>query len=143
VEQVLYVADARHSAHLALDVLDLLGIFELPAQDHDPAVGIDADRSLGNRPIAEQLAFDLAHKADVVQLRDGVLVVRDRVRDPDKLARLVMGLALEPAYALAERGRSAVADEVLSPLTAARVEEELQRGAGRQSGRGDPSETTR
>ena len=53
VEQVLYVADARYIPHVALDALDLLGIFELPAQDYDPAVGVDADRSFGNRPVAE------------------------------------------------------------------------------------------
>jgi len=39
---------------------------ELAAQHHDPAVGVDADWSLGNRPIAEQLAFHLAHETDVV-----------------------------------------------------------------------------
>ena len=50
VEQVLDVADARDPAHVALDALDLLGVFELPAQDYDPAVGVDADRSFGNRP---------------------------------------------------------------------------------------------
>ena len=53
VEQVFDVADARDPAHVALDALDLLGIFELPAQDYDPAVGVDADRSFGNRPVAE------------------------------------------------------------------------------------------
>src|SRR5580704_13447782 len=53
VEQVFDVADARDPAHVALDPLDLLGIFELPAQDYDPAVGVDADRSFGNRPVAE------------------------------------------------------------------------------------------
>jgi hypothetical protein len=47
VEQVLHVADARDPAYLALDALDLLGIFELSAQHHDPAVGVDADPSLG------------------------------------------------------------------------------------------------
>ena len=31
----------------------VVGIFELPAQDDDPAVGVDADRSFGNRPVAE------------------------------------------------------------------------------------------
>jgi hypothetical protein len=78
VEQVLHLADACYLAHRALDAMDLLGIFELPAQDHDPAVGVDADRSLGNRPIAEQLALHLAHRTDVVELWDGVLMVRDR-----------------------------------------------------------------
>ena len=51
--QVLDVADTRDPAHVALDALDLLGIFELPAQDYDPAVGVDADRSFRNRPVAE------------------------------------------------------------------------------------------
>src|SRR6476646_10333106 len=72
VEQVLHVADARDTAHLPFDAFDLLGVVELPAEDHDPAVGVDADRSLGNRPIAEQLALHLTHKADVVELRYGV-----------------------------------------------------------------------
>jgi hypothetical protein len=143
VEQVLHVADARYPAHLALDSLDLLGIFELSAQDHDPAVGVDADRSLGNCPIAEQLGLHFAHKTDVVQLWCGVLMVRDRVRDPDNLARFVMGVALDPARAAAERGSRAVANEVPAPFPAARVEEELQRGARRQSERGNSGQLTR
>jgi hypothetical protein len=53
VEQVLYVADARYIPHVALDALDLVGIFELTAQDYDPAVRVDADRSFGNRAVAE------------------------------------------------------------------------------------------
>ena len=53
VEQVLYVADAGYIPHVALDALDLVGIFELTAQDYDPAVGVDADRSFGNCPVAE------------------------------------------------------------------------------------------
>jgi hypothetical protein len=53
VEQVLYVADARYVPHVALDALDLVGIFGLPAEDYDPAVGVDADRSFGNRAVAE------------------------------------------------------------------------------------------
>ena len=143
MEQVLHVADARHIAHLALDALDLLGIFELTTQHHDPAVSVDADRALGNRPIAEQLALHLAHKTDVVQLRYGVLTARDRVRDPDKPACLVMGVALDLPRAAAERGRRAVPNEVPSPLAAARVEEELQRGAGRRSQRGNRGQLTR
>ena len=42
-----------------------------------------------------------------------------------------MGVALDPTRAATERSRGAVADEVPSPLTAARVEEELQRDARR------------
>jgi hypothetical protein len=143
VEQVLDIADARHVAHLAFDALDLLGIIELTPEDHDPAVGVDADRALGDRPIAEQHALHLAHKTDVIQLRHGVLMVRDRVRDPDHLARLVMGLALDLARAAAQRGPRAVPNEAPSPFAAARVKEELQRGARRHSERGNRGQLTR
>ena len=70
---------------VALDALDLLGIVELPAQDHDPAVGVDADRSLGNRPVAEQFALDLAHQTDVIQLRCRLPTVGDRCVRPTTL----------------------------------------------------------
>jgi hypothetical protein len=132
VEQVVHVANARHPADRALDALDLLVILELPAEDHDPAVGVDADRPLGNRAIAEQLALDFADKADVVKLRYAVFMVSDRVRGTNNLARLVMGMSLDPARTAAQCGSRAVASEVASSLAAARIEEELQRGARRQ-----------
>jgi hypothetical protein len=136
VEQVLDVTDARDLAYLVLDALDLLGIFELPPQDHDPAVSVDADRSFGNGPVAEQLALYLAYETDVVKLRYGVVMVSNRVREPHHLAGLVMGLALDLARAATERGRRTIANEVPSPFPAVRVEEELQRRARSQSGRG-------
>lgn len=61
-------------------------------------------------------------------------MVGDRVRDPDHLAGLVMGLALELARLAAEHGRRAVANEVPPPLAVARVEEELQCRARRVAG---------
>jgi hypothetical protein len=67
----------------------------------------------------------------------------DRVRDPDNLAGLVMGPAVDPACLAADRGRRAVANEVPSSLAAARVEEELERGARGQSEHGDSGELTR
>ena len=142
VEQVLDVTDAGDPADLALDALDLLGVFELPTQDHDPAVGVDADRSLGNRPVAEQLALHLAHETDVVKLRYRVIMVSNRVCEPNHLAGLVMGLALDLARAAAERGRRAIVNEVPSPFPAARVEEELQCRTRGQSGRGNRRQLT-
>ena len=85
VKQVLHVVDARDLAYLALDALDLLEIFDLPAQDHDPAVGVDADLSFGKRPVAKQLALHLAHETDIVDLWWALLTVRDRVRGPTTL----------------------------------------------------------
>ena len=70
-------------------------------------------------------------------------MVGDRVRDPDNLAGLVMGLALDLACLAAERGPGSVANEVPSPLAVARVEEELQRGAYRQREGGNRGELTR
>jgi hypothetical protein len=113
-----------------------------PAQHHDPAVGVDADLSLGNRPVAEQLALDLAHETDVIQPRYDAFMVCDRVREPDNLAGLVMGLALDPACAAAARGRRAGANDVPSPFAAARVEEELQRSARSKSGRDNRGQLT-
>ena len=112
MKQVLHVVDARDLAHLALDALDLFDIFDLPAQDHDPAVGVDADLSLGKRPVAKQLALHFAHETDIVDLRWALLTVRDRVREPDDLARLVMGLALDPPGAAAEHGLEGVSSSV-------------------------------
>ena len=47
------------------------------------------------------------------------------------------------ACAAAKRGRGAVANEVPSPLAAARVEEELKRDARHSRGCGDRSQLTR
>ena len=56
-------------------------------------------------------------------------MVGDRVRDPDNLAGLVMGLAFDLACLAAERGPGSVAKEVPPALAVAWVEEERQRGA--------------
>jgi hypothetical protein len=131
VEQVLDAADTRDLAHLVLDALDLLGVIELSAQHHDPSVGIDADPTLWDRPVAEQVALNFAHEADVVQFRRRLLTVRDRMRQTDDLARIVVGSALDPPCTAPERRPGAVANEVPSPLAAARVKEELKRDARR------------
>ena len=142
VEQVLHVPDTRDLAHLAFDALDLLSIVELPAQDNDPAIRIDADLSLGNRPVAEQLTLHLAHETDIVQLHR-LVTMRNRVPDPGELAGLVMGLALDPASTAVDRGSRPVANKVPSPLAAARVQEELKRDTRREGGHGDLSQLTR
>jgi hypothetical protein len=114
-----------------------------PAQDHDPAVGVDADLSLGKRPVAKQLALHLAHETDIVHLWCALRLVRDRMREPDDLARLVMGLALNPPGAAAERSPCTVANEVPSARAVARVKEELQRDPRRHTGRGGRGELSR
>jgi hypothetical protein len=66
----------------------------------------------------------------------------NRVREPNHLAGLVMGLALDLACAATERGRRPIANEVPSPFPAARVEEELQHRTRSQSGRGNRRQFT-
>ena len=92
MKQVLDLAHPLDLPHGVLDVLDLLWIVELSAQGDNAAIGVHADLPLGNRPVAEQLAFDLAHKADIVQVRT-MVTMRDRVRETDDLARLVVRAA--------------------------------------------------
>lgn len=94
MKQVLDLPHAPDLPHAVLDPLDLFWIVELSAQDDDAAVSVDADLSLGNRPVAEQLTLHLAHKTDVIQLRT-MIVMSDRVRETDDLSRLVMRVALD------------------------------------------------
>jgi hypothetical protein len=107
-------------------------IFELSAQHDDPPVGVDADLSFGNRPVAEELAFDLAHEADVVEVWREVVTVRDLVGESDGLARLVTGVALDSAGAASEGGGCTVTSDVSSAAAATWVEEELQSDASRE-----------
>jgi hypothetical protein len=138
VKQILNVANAGDLAHRTFDPVDLIPVLKRPAQDDDAAVGVDADPSLRDGPVAEQLALHLAYEADIVELRRMLAAVGNRVHEPDDLARFVMRLALEPPSATTSRAHAAVAQEPPPPLAAARVQEELEhRTTGeRRYGRG-------
>jgi hypothetical protein len=136
VKQVLDVANAGDLAHRSFDPVNLITVVDCPAEDDDPAVGVDADLSLRHGPVAEQLALDLAHEANIVELRRAPVAVRDRVHEPDDLARLVVRLALEPPSATASGAQGAVTHKPPPPLAAARVKEELERRTTRERRRG-------
>jgi hypothetical protein len=131
VKQILDVAHARDFAGGALDPDDLLLILELSAEDDDPAFGVDADLSLGDGPVSEELALDLVHEPDVVEPVRAAVVVRYRVREPDHLAGLVVSVSLELPCATAHRASCAVTHELPPSAAVARIEEELKRGPGR------------
>jgi hypothetical protein len=84
----------------------------------------------------EQLALDLAHKADIVQVRT-MVTMRDRVRETDDLARLIMRAALHYPFAAAKRASGAVANELAPPPAAMRIEEELEHDSRGQRGASD------
>ena len=141
MKQVLDLPHAPDLPHAVLDPLYLLWIVELSTQDHDAAVSIDADLSLGNRPVAEQLALHLAHEADVVQLWT-MFVMRDRVRETDDLSRLVMRVALDYPPAAPKRAQGSVSSEVAPPPAVAWIEEELEHDPRDQTGAGDRGQLT-
>ncbi len=141
MKQVLDLPHAPDLPHAVLDLLDLLWIVELSAQDDDAAVSVDADLSLGNRPVPEQLGFHLADEADIVQFRT-MTVMRDRVRETDDLPRVIVCLALDDPLAAPERPFGSVSSEVAPPPAAAWVEEELEDDPRGQTGAGDRSQLT-
>jgi hypothetical protein len=132
VKQALDVANSGDSAHSVLDLAQALFIVYDSAENDDSAVSVDADLSLGDGPVAEQLALDLAHQPDVVELRYVVVTVRDRAREPDHLPGLIVCLALDPPAAATNRAHGAVAYEVSPAFAAARIEEELKHGPSGQ-----------
>ena len=136
MKQVLDLTHTLDLPHAVLDLLDLLWIVELSAQDDDAAVRVDTDLSLGNRPVAEQLALHLAHEADIVELCPMTLM-SDRVRETDGLSRLVMCVALDYPLAPPKRAFGSISSEVAPPPAAAWIEEELEHDPRCQTGAGD------
>ena len=136
MKQVLDLTHAPDLPHAVFDLLDLLWIVELSAQDDDAAVRVDTDLSLGNRPVAEQLALYLAHEADIVQLCT-MIVMRDRMRETNGLSRLVMCVALDHPLAAPKRALGSISSEVAPPPAAAWIEEELEHDPRGQTGAGD------
>jgi hypothetical protein len=137
VKQVLDLTHARDFACGALDPADLLRVLELSAEHDDPAVGVDADLPLGDCPVSEQLALDLADQTDVVELAGVAMAAGDRVRESDHLARLVVGVAFELPCAATQRASCAVAQQLSPSAAVAGIEEELKRRTGRERRRRD------
>jgi hypothetical protein len=143
VKQVLDVANSGDSAHRVLDLAHSLFVVDGSTKNDDSVVGVDADLSLGKGPVAEQLALDLAHEADVVEVRRAVTAVRDGVREPDHLPGLIVCLALDSPATTTNRAHRAVAYEVSPSSAAARIEEELKHGPSGQRGHHARGQLTR
>jgi hypothetical protein len=141
VQQILYAANTGDAADRVLDPMHLPFVVERAAEHDNPAISVDADLSLGNRPVAEKLALHLAHETDVIDRAGVVGAVRDRVREPDELARLVVRVTLDPPSTATNRAHRAVANEVSPALAAARIKEELERNTRAKRKRGDRNQS--
>src|SRR5436190_21476782 len=126
MQQVLNVSDTLHLAGLAFEILDQVGLLELPAQVDDTVFDVDVDLALRHVGVAEDLGLDLARQCDVVGLR---LLLLLQVSGLLLHTAGLSGGVLRPLPALPSELAGLVGQDLASTPAAVRVEEIRDRGS--------------